>query len=245
MLFRSYLSFVPDGEPTLDSRLGETIDLLKPLEIEVAVISNASLIRDAKVRKDLSKADWVSVKVDGISERIWRKINRPHKSLDIEGILKGIEKFADEFDGTLATETMLVDGVNDGPEELERVADFLGKISPNETYISIPTRPPAEKWVRSPSEQVLTEAYQIFESKLDSVEHLLGYEGNEFASSGDPREDLLSITSVHPMREEGVRELLKKTETDWSLVEDLMAEDKIVRAEYEGEVYYTRKLDNQ
>ncbi|MCK5735282.1 MAG: radical SAM protein, partial [Spirochaetaceae bacterium] len=52
-----YLAFVPDGEPTLDENLGETIDLLKSLDIPIAVISNASLITEKKVREDLSRAD--------------------------------------------------------------------------------------------------------------------------------------------------------------------------------------------
>ena len=39
-----YLTFVPDGEPTLASRLSETIENLRPLGIPIAIISNASLI---------------------------------------------------------------------------------------------------------------------------------------------------------------------------------------------------------
>ena len=38
-----YLTFVPDGEPTLDGNLGEEIELLRTLGTKVAVISNASL----------------------------------------------------------------------------------------------------------------------------------------------------------------------------------------------------------
>lgn len=38
-----YLSFVPDGEPTLDANLGQEIELLKSLGIKIAIISNASL----------------------------------------------------------------------------------------------------------------------------------------------------------------------------------------------------------
>jgi len=32
-----YLTFVPDGEPTLDDQLGETIERLRPLGIPIAV----------------------------------------------------------------------------------------------------------------------------------------------------------------------------------------------------------------
>ncbi|MBC7260626.1 MAG: radical SAM protein, partial [Chloroflexi bacterium] len=54
-----YLTFVPDGEPTLDLHLGRAIELLRSLGIKIAVISNASLIWQEDVREDLMKADWV------------------------------------------------------------------------------------------------------------------------------------------------------------------------------------------
>jgi wyosine [tRNA(Phe)-imidazoG37] synthetase (radical SAM superfamily) len=106
-----YLTFVPDGEPTLDINLGPEIDMLRSLGIKIAVvISNASLIWDESVRDDLSKADWVSVKVDAVDERIWRLMDRPHRALRQEAILQGILDFSKEFKGTLVSESMLLGG---------------------------------------------------------------------------------------------------------------------------------------
>ncbi len=51
-----YLTFVPDGEPTLDINLGREIDLLKPLGIKMGVITNASLIWREDVRNELNKS---------------------------------------------------------------------------------------------------------------------------------------------------------------------------------------------
>ncbi len=59
-----YLTFVADGEPTLDINLGREIEMFQPLGIKVAVITNGSLISLEDVREDLAKADWVSLKVD-------------------------------------------------------------------------------------------------------------------------------------------------------------------------------------
>ena len=42
--------------------------MLRSLGIKIAVISNASLIWDESVREELTKADWVSVKVDALDE---------------------------------------------------------------------------------------------------------------------------------------------------------------------------------
>ena len=41
-----YLTFVPDGEPTLDINLGKTIKKLKVFGLKIAVITNSSLIPD-------------------------------------------------------------------------------------------------------------------------------------------------------------------------------------------------------
>jgi wyosine [tRNA(Phe)-imidazoG37] synthetase (radical SAM superfamily) len=97
--------------------------------------------------------------------------------------------------------------------ELERIAGFLGGLDKlDKAYVAIPTRPPAEKWVKPAREEKVNTAFQLFVKRLgnDRVEYLIGYEGNAFAFTGDVREDLLSITAVHPMREEAVRELLRR-----------------------------------
>jgi wyosine [tRNA(Phe)-imidazoG37] synthetase (radical SAM superfamily) len=45
-----YLTFVPDGEPTLDTHLSEEIDRLRSVGIPIAVISNGSLAWNSNVR---------------------------------------------------------------------------------------------------------------------------------------------------------------------------------------------------
>jgi len=151
-----YLTFVPDGEPTLDVHLGETIDLLRPLGIKIAVISNGSLVWREEVRSRLSKVDWVSLNVDAVDEVMWRQANRPHDDLRLPDILQGIERFSQQFQGKLCTETMLVEGINDSQVPVAAVAKFLAKIKPHTAYLSIPTRPPAEEGIRAPSEEVIT-----------------------------------------------------------------------------------------
>lgn len=117
---------MPDGEPTLDTNLGREIELLKPLGTKTAVITNASLIWRDDVRNDLLGADWISLKTDAVTNEIWRKINRPHKSLKLETSLEGILEFTDLFKGELATETMLIQDVNDDDEEIAGDSSIIG-----------------------------------------------------------------------------------------------------------------------
>ena len=136
-----YLTFVPDGEPTLDANLGEAIDRLKPSGIAIAVISNGSLLWREEARAALNKADWVSVKVDTVNEAIWRRLNRPPPELQLDVLMQGIRDFSRDYRGCLTTETMLVDGVNDSPDSVKAVGRFLAEIAPAKSYLAIPIRP--------------------------------------------------------------------------------------------------------
>ncbi|MGD9081706.1 MAG: radical SAM protein [Desulfobacterales bacterium] len=237
-----YLTFVPDGEPTLDDNLGQEIDLLKSLKLKIAIITNGSLIWRKDVRADLAKADWVSFKIDSTSEKTWRRINRPLCTLKQKTILRGIVEFANDYSGTLVTETMLVRGLNDNAKNFRKIAVFLNHLQPVKAYIAVPTRPPAEKWVAPPDEAVLNEAFHILNEKPLQVEYLIGYEGNTFAPTGDVENDLLSITAVHPMRQDAVNEFLLRTGADWQIVHKLIRQSQLTEAEYEGRKFYIRNF---
>jgi len=235
---------VSDGEPTLDANIGEEISILKQIGIPIAVLTNASLLWSSDVRQDLLKADYVSLKVDAISNDLWKRIDRPHKDLKLNAILQGIQDFAEIFKGTIVTETMLVDNIN-YENEFEKIATFLAELKKlNRAYIAVPNRPPAESCVKPAREQVVNVAFQIFSENLgvDRVECLIGYEGNAFAFTGEVEEDLLGMMAVHPMREEAIKTFLEKAKVDWQIIEELLATDKLVQLEYQGNRYYMRKL---
>ena len=236
-----YLAFVPDGEPTLDINLGKEIELLRTSGIKIAVITNSSLVWREGVQRDLQKTDWVCFKVDTVTADIWHSINRPHKHLKLDIILDAMLRFAQSFHGELTSETMLIRGVNDDAKEVGKIAGFLAELKPAKAYLSIPTRPPAER-IEPANEQSLNSAYQIFSNKLSRVEYLIRYEGNAFTSTGNAVDDLLSITAVHPMREEAVTELLNRLGADWEIVHGLINKGSLVELKYQGKKFYARKL---
>jgi len=240
-----YLTIVSDGEPTLDANLGQLIEKLHPLGIKVAVITNSPLLSRPDVRKELCKADWVSVKVDTLDEKIWKKIDRPHKNIKFDTLLKGVRSFSEEFTGLLVTETMLVKGLNDGRQSLDETARFIRNLNCSVAYLSIPIRPPALSWVRPPEEQNISRACHLFTAQDLNTEYLIGYEGNQFAYTGNIKTDILSITSVHPMREDAVYAYLKKAGGHFSTIEKLLADNKILVSTYNNERFYTRTLAPQ
>lgn len=237
-----YLTVVPDGEPTLDINLGKLLKDLQRFGIPTAVISNSSLIWDMDVRKALSMADWVSLKVDSVRESTWRAVDRPHGELALDRILEGILEFSGSFSGELVTETMLVAGLNSSPDELEATGGFLGRADPDTAYISVPTRPPAEDWVMPPSAVELNTAYHILERYLKQVRYMIHYEGEDFTSTGEPVSDLLSILSVHPMREKAVLKFLSEEEDPKVVLSMLTEKGLVERVNYDNEIYCLRRF---
>jgi len=235
-----YLAFVPDGEPTLDKNLAETIESLRPFGIKIAVITNASLLWKSEVRQALQKADWVSVKIDVVDERIWRRINRPHRDLKLDTILDGMQLFAEQYSGELATETMLVKGLNDRREPMAATAHFVAAMSPDKSYLAVPTRPPADAGITPPAEEFVMDTYHLFREQISHVECLVAYEGDDFSGPGDIAEELVNITSVHPMREDAVKRLLEKKGKGFEVVDRLIRKGKITCTTYEGNRFYLR-----
>jgi wyosine [tRNA(Phe)-imidazoG37] synthetase (radical SAM superfamily) len=240
-----FLTFVPDGEPTLDINLGQHIALLRPLGFPIAVISNTSLVSQEDVQQELAQADWVSLKVDAVQEGTWHKMNRPHRKLSLEPILEGARAFAETFRGKLVSETMLVKDVNDSEADLEAVARFLGELQPAKAYIATPTRPPTETWVRPVDDRTLIHAYHTFAEQVHEVEYLIKYEGEAFTSLGNTREALLSILAVHPMREDAVLSFLSRAGANSALAEQLAEGGLLTKVSYRRKNFYIRRTSGR
>jgi wyosine [tRNA(Phe)-imidazoG37] synthetase (radical SAM superfamily) len=239
-----YVTFVPDGEPTLDVELGPTLAALQDVPVPLAVISNASLLSDPQVRRALAGAAWVSLKVDAADAETWRRINRPDPRLRFDDLVEGARRFAEEYQGTLVTETMLVDGINDEPSRLEAIAARVAELRPQRAYLGLPTRPASESWVRTPDEETVARAFAIFEAQGLQTEVLAGYPEPDFPATDDVAGSLLRITAVHPMRRIEVEQLVRDSGASWATVESLLRDGALREVEHEGEAFYVRRLSH-
>lgn len=233
-----YLTFVPAGEPTLDTALGASIRRLKRHGVPVAVVTNASLLWHPEVRDDLAAADWVSLKVDTVRSDAWHRLNRPFRALSLERVLEGGLAFAAEYRGTLTTETMLVAGLNDDESEVTAVARHVARLAPATAYVAVPVRLPSESWVRVPEASAIERAVAIMKEHVPVVECLAEDEGDAFSEAGDVVTALLSTATVHPLRQDAVDALLAQAGADRSVVERLVAEGRMTREEYRGLTFY-------
>ncbi len=240
-----YVTFVPDGEPTLDAKLGyEAKQIKEETGAKLAIITNSSLIYEEDVRSDLMLFDAVSLKVDAITKDIWIKVNRPHHKINLDKILENIIDFSKDYKGILYTETMLVRNLNDTDDEFLRIASFLKKVKLDKAFIGIPIRPPAEKWVKPPSEEKILSAYNIFRNYLgiDHIELLINYESGDFYRVDDAVNSLLSIVSVHPMRIDYVYKFLRDSNLDYEVLDKLIAKGVLLKINYSDHTFIVRKF---
>lgn len=239
-----YLTFVPDGEPTLDSRLGQSIERLKAYKIPIAVISNASLLWMKEVREDLARADWVSVKIDAATPSLWHRINRPHRSLQLTGIFAGIEEFAQMYQGTLVTETMLVAGYNDTPEQIEAIARQISRIHPRTAYLLVPSRPPAESYVHKPEHERLLAIAKTLTVMAGVPVSLMAQDeaAEDFFFGQEVIVDLLKIIAVHPVREDVIKILIEQRGFDSTVLEWLIRQNLVLETTYEGRRYFRKNI---
>jgi wyosine [tRNA(Phe)-imidazoG37] synthetase (radical SAM superfamily) len=203
-----WITFVGSGEPTLHSGLGWMIREVKSLTtIPVAVITNGALLYCPDVRSELALADAVMPTLDAGSPDLYQAINRPHPETTFKRILEGLTAFREEYKGRLWVEVMLVRGMNDSTSALRDIAAVLGKIHPDGVHIDLPSRPPAEPWVKPPNDKGIARAVEILGQKALVVSPSEG----EFDLSGydDIGDAVFGIISRHPMRETELRRALE------------------------------------
>ncbi|XRO77742.1 radical SAM protein [Methanocaldococcus sp. 10A] len=242
-----YLTFVAEGEPTLDINLSKEVEMLRDFDIPIAIITNSSLIWKEDVRNDLLNFDLVSFKIDSAEEKIWKEINRPHENLNLNKILESMIAFRDNYKGELISETMILENIKYTEESIIKTAEFLKELNPNRCYLNIPIRPPSEKYIKPPKIELINKILAIFNEiiGIDKVELLGKFEGNEFVFSENVEEDILAITSVHPMREEIIKELLNKANISFDIIEKMVNEGKLIKLEYNGEIFYMKKIKSR
>lgn len=163
-----YITFAGSGEPTLHSGLGRIINFIKekyPM-YKVAVLTNATLLNDTSVIKDVQKVDLIVPSLDAVSQEAFQKMNRPAANLTPETIISGIKNLVDNFKGEVWLEIFIIPDVNDHDEELALFRDTIKKLGIKKVQLNTLDRPGAVEWLK----QVTKEYKEEIAGKLGNVE---------------------------------------------------------------------------
>lgn len=138
-----YITFSGSGEPTLNINIEEIIKFAKSIKpnIPIAVLTNGTLFSDETVRRSLMCADVVLPSLDAATEKVFRKINRPQKSITIEKYIQGLIQFRKEFKSRIHLEVLILPGYNDHQAELYKIKEAILRIRPDEVHLNTLDRP--------------------------------------------------------------------------------------------------------
>ncbi len=141
------ITITANGEPTLYPYLDELIDALNKIKQDkkLLILSNASRIHEPQIQTSLAKLDIVKLSLDCATPRCFKRLDRPLKSISLDKIIKGMERFSRLYGGLLVVEILVVKGINDTKEEFAKLGEILRHIRPDRIDVGTIDRPPAYK----------------------------------------------------------------------------------------------------
>ncbi len=165
-----YITFSGSGEPTLNSEIRGMISRIKELtSIPLAILTNGTLLYQPRIREDLMEADLVIPSLDTVTQEIFKMVNRPHPSLKIEKVITGIDTFSQEFNGKVWLEIMVVKGINDSLEEIEKAAQVIKEMNLEKIQLNTVIRPPAEEFARPLTAEDLKNMKTVLGKKCEII----------------------------------------------------------------------------
>jgi wyosine [tRNA(Phe)-imidazoG37] synthetase (radical SAM superfamily) len=232
------ITFSGSGEPTLNKNLRKLIrDIKKITHIPVAVLTNATLLTDDRVRRDLLEADIVVPSLDAVTQNLFVKVNRPHASQKIDKIIRGLKVFRREFSGQIWLEIMLIRGINDSPDHIQKLKKIIAQISPNKIQLNTVIRPPAEE-----------EAQPLTPAEMEKIRSVLGEDCEviaDFSESEQPphatslESAILTTVQRRPVTLSDMAAFLGKHPDEiLKYLNKLMQKNQIKRVQHEGKTYF-------
>jgi wyosine [tRNA(Phe)-imidazoG37] synthetase (radical SAM superfamily) len=237
-----FVTFSGNGEPTLHSGFGEIARFVKELrpDVKLALLTNSSTLHMDEVLRDLEPFDLVSPSLDAVSEEVFKRVNHPARGLTAKKVLEGLERLRDHFGGEIWLETLFVKGINDGPDEVERIGEWVHRLKPDRWQLNTAVRPPAYPVEALSEEELLEIAKRVGYPNTDVVcyNYLKLSELKNQARREELEERLLNAVRRRPSPKGELRRALGiGEETLGELLEKLSAEGRIKEVKRGGETF--------
>ncbi len=231
------LTVTANGEPTLYPYLNELIEEINKIKgnTKTLILSNAATIDDEKVQDALLKFDEVKLSLDCATQKCLKKLDRSHEGIDVERIKKGMLDFKVRYRGSLIIEILVVATLNDKPEEIAALNDYLLKLRPNRIDLGTIDRPPAFD-VKPVSYERLLALSRQFDPSLPL--YIASRKKAHITPSSYTEEEILDTLVKRPLTEEDIEALFDETSQNrfWLLKN----EGKIVAVDSNGVIFYKK-----
>ncbi len=232
------LTITANGEPTLYPHLNELIEEINKIKgrsTKTLILSNAATIDDPKVQEALLKFDEVKLSLDCATQKCLKKLDRSHEGIDVERIKKGMLDFKARYRGSLIIEILVVATLNDKPEEIAALNDYLLKLRPDRIDLGTIDRPPAFD-VKPVSYERLLALSRQFDPSLPL--YIASRKKAHIPSSAYTEEEILDTLAKRPLTKEDIEALFD--EASQKRFEFLKNEKKIVQVDSNGVIFYKK-----
>ncbi len=197
------ITLTANGEPTLYPYLNELIEEINSIknETETLILTNSASLVNPDIFNALLKLDQVKLSLDAVSSHIFKKIDRPHESIDINAVVQKVIEFSQIYKGKLFIEILFVHGLNDTKEEVAKLNDVLLEINASRIDLGTIDRPPAYP-VMGVSYKELHELSMLFNASLPIhiASRIHAEANNAFYSDAD----ILNTLDKRPLTKEDV-----------------------------------------
>jgi wyosine [tRNA(Phe)-imidazoG37] synthetase (radical SAM superfamily) len=139
------ITLTANGEPTLYPQLSELISEIDKIKntTETLILTNSATLVDDTVFNALLKLDQVKLSLDAVSPDVFKKIDRPHKEIDISQLTQKVIAFSKKYTGKLFIEILFVHELNDTKEEIQKLNSVLKDLKCTRIDLGTIDRPPA------------------------------------------------------------------------------------------------------
>lgn len=158
------ITFAGNGEPTMHKDFPEIVDDTIQLKneiyprLKIAVLSNATLVKNQKIFDALEKIDYNILKLDSVNEETVKLINQPLGNFNVKDLIEKLKN----FNTNLIIQTLFLKGKvenksfdNSSDHEVSAWINCLKEIKPKQVMIySIARDTPSETVKRIPSDKL-------------------------------------------------------------------------------------------
>jgi len=194
------ITLAGSGEPTLCDDLEQVVaELRRVTDLPLCLLTNGGLLWQEPVARAAFALDLVAPSLDAADEQTYRRINRPHESIDFSTMLAGLRDFCRRFEGRCQLEVMLVAGINDSAAALDALARLVSSLEVDSVDLNSVMRPPAEAGVTGLDPDGLERALVRFASCPARV--IVPFDsrsGAEQVDRGRTRERILETVARRP-----------------------------------------------
>ena len=234
-----YITLSGSGEPTLNKALPRVIELLRQLsKTPIALLTNGTLFSDPDVRHESTAVDVILPSLDVVSKDLFTTLNRPAPGLDVKKVIAGLIALRHEYRGEIWLEILFCRGLNDNPQEINRLVEAVVAIKPDKIQLNTVVRPGAMVEAVAVGQAFLKAALARFGPRAEII---APFTGNTDPNStiGKTEETILATLKRRPCTKSDLERALGLKAIEVIKILDLMLDKGEIKAlEHSGERYF-------